>query len=150
MFGGGATRPARHNLDLTFSLAEAHDSDSPTEAGADSPAATPFDGYSTMLTGNVDYRWDGSRVQFRVGEASAVRYLNDAGELRVVSHTAAAGVSANLGSRTSVLLNQTVAYSPSDLYSLFPSDSVVSPGIRCRRRPITTSTTSFRMHTAPP
>ncbi|MCA1652537.1 MAG: hypothetical protein LC753_20480 [Acidobacteria bacterium] len=38
------------------------------------------------------------------------------------------GLSARLGERTTLLANQTAAYSPSYLYGLFPSDAVSTPG----------------------
>jgi hypothetical protein len=63
-----------------------------------------------------------------VSGSSAVRYYNDLREVRSVSHSVGAGVTATLTSRTTMSANATAAYSPSYLYSLFPSGQVSEPG----------------------
>jgi len=128
LFGASDSRATRHELDLTFLLAEGHDTDTPSELRGVGGPDTLFGGYSTIFTSNADYRWERSRVHVAAAGASTLRYFNDLGELRSMSHTAAAGLTVRLASRTSASINQTAAYSPSYLYGLFPDESATNPG----------------------
>jgi hypothetical protein len=129
LFGGeDARRRVSHKLDFSLSLVEANDSDVPAELFRIGPADTMLGGYSTMFMGTGEYRWKGSHVEVGATGASVVRRYNQLQDVRVVSHTAGVGLSARLGGRTTLLANQTAAYSPSYLYGLFPSDAVSTPG----------------------
>jgi len=128
LFGGSDDRRARHKLDFSLSLVEANDSDTPAEFRGIVPTDTVLSGYSTMLGANADYGWKGSRVQVRATGASVLRYYGDLESVSTVSYSAGVGVSARLGGRTTIVANQTAAYSPSYLYGLFPREAVGHPG----------------------
>ena len=128
LFGGGdAGRRVHHKLDFSLSLVEANDSDTPAELPGIGPSDTGLSGYSTMFMGNADYHWERPRVQVGATGASVTRRYN-LQDLRSVSGSAGVGLSARLGGRTTLLANQSAAYSPSYLYGLFPSDAVRNPG----------------------
>jgi len=120
--------PARQKLDLSFTLGEAYDSDTPEALRGIGTTETLFNGYSTIFAGGGEYRLDKPRVQLAARAASEFRYVNELDELRAVSTSGAIGVDGRLGPRTSLLLNQSVAYSPSYFYGLFPSDPAHYPG----------------------
>ena len=129
LFGGGDVgRRVRHKLDFSLSLVEAYDSDANAELLGTGPTDTLLRGHSTMFMSNAEYRWEGPRVQVGATGASVLRRYNQLGKVRTVSHTAAVGLSAGLGGRTTLLANQTANYSPSYLYGLFPGDAVTNPG----------------------
>jgi hypothetical protein len=129
LFGGGeVSRRVHHKLDFSLSLVEANDSDTPAELRGIGPSDTVSSGYSTMFMGNGEYHWDHSRVQVGATGASVLRRYDQPQSVRSVSGSGGLGLAARLGGRTTLLANQSVAYSPSYLYGLFPSDAVKNPG----------------------
>jgi hypothetical protein len=115
-------------LDLTLSVTAVRDSDIPLEAQTlvnTDPVSTSD---STMFTGSGDYGWRSRTLQLRASGSSAIRHDRASGDIRPVSHTAAAGLTASLPLVT-VFVNQTGAYSPSYLYALFPQAAPVGPGV---------------------
>jgi hypothetical protein len=125
---GGGTSGRGHGLEVSGSVVEAYDGDVPLEVAALASSFGEAQGYSTMFLGNLDYDWQSPRVQVGANGASALRHYQELGEFRSVSHTAGFGLSSRLGQRSTLSLNQTAAYSPSYLYSLFPSVSPVDLG----------------------
>ena len=83
---------------------------------------------SRNLAATANYAWQRRGLQFAATGASTFRYYNDLGEVASVSHTAGVGFSAELARRTHLSVNQTVAYSPSYFYGLFPSVTTPVPG----------------------
>jgi hypothetical protein len=81
-----------------------------------------------MLMANMDYGWQGSRVRVGVTGASALRYYSELESVSTASYAAGFGVSARLDGRTTIFANQSVAYSPSYLYAVFPREAVTNPG----------------------
>ena len=129
LFGGSDVgRRVHHKLDFSLSLVAANDSDTPAELRGIGPTDTVLSGYSTMFMSNAEYHWDGSRVQVGATGASVLRRYNQLQGVRSVSASGGLGLSARLGGRTTLLANQSVAYSPSYLYGLFPSEAVMNPG----------------------
>jgi hypothetical protein len=127
LFGGNNTPQADHTFDLNVTLAGAYDDDVYGDLlGGSDPLRPQVGGFSTMLLAGADYNWRGRRVQFGATASSALRHFAETDEFQNVSQTAGLGFSAELGQRTNLMLNQTIAYSPSYLYGLFPS--VVQPG----------------------
>jgi hypothetical protein len=57
-----------------------------------------------------------------------LRHYSQVEEARTLSYSGGLGLSARLGGRTTLLANQSVAYSPSYLYGLFPSIAADAPG----------------------
>lgn len=129
--GGNVTRPGtRNTLHVSALLAEAYDDDAPAElAPTIDPTGLNLGGYSTMLIASADYSWISPAFQFAAGGGSAVRYLADRNEIRTISHNAAVGMSVRLPKRTTWVMNQTAAYSPSYLYGLFPRAETIEPGV---------------------
>jgi hypothetical protein len=125
---GGGTPERGHGLEVSTSVVEAYDGDVPLEVAALASSFGEAQGYSTMFLGNLDYDWQSPRLQVGANGASALRHYQELGEFRSVSHTAGFGLSSRLGQRSTLSLNQTAAYSPSYLYSLFPSVSPVELG----------------------
>jgi hypothetical protein len=119
--GGDATPSGRHKLDFSLSAVEANDSDAPPDLRGATGDPLPG-GYSTMFLGNMEYRWDGRRVQIAAGSASVLRRYTTIGA-RSVSHSAEVALTARLGPRTTLSAGQTAAYSPAYLYGLFASDA---------------------------
>lgn len=129
LFGGSTSEPGRKSLLFTLSLAEAYDDDVLGELGAGfDPRVARESGYFTSLTANAAYRRRGGRVDFAGTAASAIRYIGKLDEIRPVSHTGSLGMSARLSPRTTFSADQTAAYAPSPLYSLFPGFTERSVG----------------------
>jgi hypothetical protein len=126
LFGGGPVDPnLRQRLDVTLSSTEASDSDVPAEAAIGVGVPAQPGGYSTILVGAADYSWRGPSVQVRATGTSTLSLFSPLADVvysfsRSVSHTAGVGVSARLSKHTTLVVNQTVTYSPAYLYSLFP------------------------------
>ena len=129
LFGGSSTRNSGQALDLTLSLIEGYNDDTSQEIGnVVDPNSGQAAGLQTMLVANASYTWQGTKGQFAANSSSALAYYNDLEETRNISHSVAIGFSAELSPQTTLLINQTAAYSPSYLYGLFPGDSTLEPG----------------------
>lgn len=127
LFGASENRTARQNLDVSFSLGEGYDSDVPAELRGIGDALVS--GRSTMIMGHTEYHWQSSRVQVGATGESSLRHYNQLSQVQQpFSYSGGIGLSARLGRRTTLLANQTAAYSPSYLYGLFPSTVPESPG----------------------
>ena len=128
LFAGSDKRRVKQKLEISFSVVEANDSDVPAEATGVLPTDALLSGYSTLLAANMDYGWQGSRVQFRATGASAMRYYSDIESVQSASYSVGIGASARLGGRTTLFANQSVAYLPSYLNAVFPQQAVTEPG----------------------
>jgi len=128
----GAVRPdtgAKTKLDVTASLAQGYDDDVPAELGSTlDPSSLQTGGPWTMVNAAANYAWAGKRAEFGATGASNLRYFADVGETRSVGHNAGVGLTLRLPSRTTFLVNQGAAYSPTYLYDLFPTGAVTEPG----------------------
>lgn len=127
LFGGADTRPARHALDVTLTAEGAHDTDTAPEV-ASATGDTFFGGYSTIVTGGLDYRFTRSRFGLTATGSSVWRRYAEAADVRSASHSGGIGFTASLDPRTTLTANQSLAYSPSYLYGLFPSAVPPAPG----------------------
>lgn len=128
LFGAQRSEKVPQTLDVSAFLLEAYDDNLFATLGPADPNTKPVSGFYTMLTPGVNYRLAHPRFQVGITEASALGYYPDVSQVKSISHNLGAGFSAQTGRGTTVLLNQTVAYSPSYLYGLFPKGSNVSPG----------------------
>ncbi|MEO5895014.1 MAG: hypothetical protein ABIS06_04885 [Vicinamibacterales bacterium] len=128
LFGARSERTGGHNLELTATLVQAYDDNLLAESGGISAGTNLVGGQYSMLQAGTQYKWAGRSVQLGINGSSAFRYYGQVGDVQTVSHAAAAGLSATLARRTSVLINQSVAYSPSYLFGLFPAVSGPEPG----------------------
>ena len=130
LFGG--IRPdanATKRLDLTLSLVEGYDDDVPKALQSTvDPTSLQSGGLSTIVNAGAGFAWRGERVEVGANAASALRHYAELGETRSVGHSAGLGMSARLPGRATLLMNQAAAYSPTYLYSLFPTGASIEPG----------------------
>ena len=125
--GTGYDKNVRHSLEFGATVTEAYDDDVPGEF-AGSPNDLLVSGYSTVLDFNGMYKWKSNRFEFGANGTSVLRYYNASDNFRSSTHVGAVGFSAKLSGSSEVFANQSVAYSPSHLYSLFPVDPLIDPG----------------------
>jgi hypothetical protein len=115
--------------DVSATLITAYDEDVPLELRpAIDPTGLESGGLSTMLTSNANYARQGRRLFFSASGSSALRHYARTDEIRAVSHSAGLGASLRLPWRTQIALNQSVGYSPSYLYTVFPRETAAVPG----------------------
>jgi hypothetical protein len=128
---GSPNQNAREALDVTLSVTAAYNSDvstaAPTAAvnqllGPDSIAR------SNQFHGNANYRWAADDLQVIASGTTAWLHDPQRGAVGGLGHTGAAGLTARLPRRTTLLVNQTATYSPSQLYNLFPRAAATGPG----------------------
>jgi hypothetical protein len=124
----GANENSRRRLDFTLDVAEAFDTDVPAEHRPTVAGGSPVSGgYSTVFVASADYGWRRPRAEFDAVGTSAVQYYEQLDQVKTLSHSAGVGLSARLPQRTTLLMSQTAAYSPSFLYQLFPTITGGSP-----------------------
>ena len=130
LFGGNRPVNSAQSLDMSLSLLEAYDDDVFADVGStvSSPTSRGVGGYFTALQSGFEYKHSGQRLSVGASGASVFRYYPELRKVRSVAHTMGAGFSTRLARRTTLLLNQTVAYSPSYLFGLFPGIAPVEPG----------------------
>ena len=125
------TDPAiHHRFDLNLSVIAANDDDVLTlpASGVVNPAdVTQSSGFNTTFDGSGSYAWQGEKVQFGASAATAIRYYTSIQDYSSTS-SAGVGVTAEIARRTTLNVNQTLAYSPPYLYGLFPSVQPEDPG----------------------
>jgi hypothetical protein len=121
LFGGGArTATERQTFDVSFSLAEAYDENlvadtTPTAAAS----AFQTSGVYSSFIPQVNFAQQGQRLQFALNAGSNVRYYDHGQQFVALSHSIGAGLSAQLSSRNTFSINQSVNYSPASLFGLF-------------------------------
>jgi hypothetical protein len=129
LFGSHGNETSTQRLDVWGLVLEAYDDNLFATLGSTvDPTSRQMGGFYTMLQPGVDYRLTHRRVQVGVVEASALGYYPDFKEIKSISHNLGAGVSMQAARKTTILVNQTAAYSPSYLYGLFPTSPEVTPG----------------------
>jgi hypothetical protein len=129
LFAAPVGPPARQTMNLTLTFTEAYDQDVLAEGGAGPNSGVPsLSGYSSMLTARTEYTRHGRRTQLGITAASDLRYYAPLKTVRSTSGSVGLGVSTSLPGGATWLFNQTVAYSPSYLYGLFPGPPSGNPG----------------------
>jgi hypothetical protein len=130
LFGG--VKPdagANTRLDFGVSVVQGYDQDIPTAlVGTVDPNSLQSGGYTTMLNATANYAWRRNRTEVAANGASAIRHDSELGATRNGGHGAGLGVNTRVGGRTSLYLNQSASYSPTYLYSLFPTGGALVPG----------------------
>ncbi len=120
LFGAADVRRGRNTLDFEWSTVQGYDSNVPAELQTIAPTETLASGSSTMFLGHMKYRWQGSRVQVEGTSESAFRQYHELEDFSPFSYSGGIGISARLDGRTTLRGHQSVAYSPSYLFGLFP------------------------------
>jgi hypothetical protein len=129
LFGSHGDEKSTQRLDVSGLVLEAYDDNLFATLGSSvDPRSRQMDGFYTLLQPGIDYRFTQQRVQVGVTGMSALGYYPDFRELKSISHNLGAGVSMQPGRKTTILVNQTAAYSPSYLYGLFPTSPETVPG----------------------
>ena len=117
LFGG--VRPdaaAKTRLDFSASLIEGYDTDVPSFfLSSVDPSSVQSGGFSTIIDTSAAYAWRSARTQVGVNGTSVFRHYADVGETRAVGSSVGIGASTRLPGRTTLLVNQSAAYSPADL-----------------------------------
>jgi hypothetical protein len=128
LFGGSGYDPkVRHSLEFNMAVTEAYDDDAPGQFVGN---VNDFlvSGFSTVLEGNGQYKWRNNRVELGASGTSVLRYYNEFDNFRSATHSGAFGFSAKLTPTSDFFANQSVSYSPSYFYQLFPTDPNLDPG----------------------
>lgn len=128
LFGANNTTTTNgQSLSLNVTIAEAYDDDV-MSLGGPTLRADPVHGYYSLLSAGAEYAHRSENVQVGFSALSALRYDSGPGIVNTMSGGVAAGISTRLPGRGQWHLDQSVSYSPSYLYGLFPDGSTDSPG----------------------
>lgn len=124
----GATRSDETRLSGLVSLSEMVESELPEEVGLGPPGTRRRTGGKlTLLTGSAGVGHSFGRAQIAATAETAFRYDDRLDLVDAVGHSVGLGVNVRLPRRSAIRMNQTAAYSPSPLYTLFPS--TVAPAL---------------------
>jgi hypothetical protein len=126
LFGGGSHGTSGQSVDLSATIVAAYDDNLIADAAGVSQGVPAVSGQYAMLQAGGKYSWVTPRLEVGITGASAFRSYNLGGP-RNISQSAGFGLSAALPGRTRLSVNQSAAYSPSYLASLFPG--VVDPAL---------------------
>jgi hypothetical protein len=114
LFGGANTGPRRQtSVSFNGSVSEVYDRDE-VEDGE-----PQLGGLYTNFTGDLDYGRYGSRVQIAATGGANLRYYSQLSEFLAADYHAGAGVGTRVAPHTTMLISETVAYSPVALPGLF-------------------------------
>ena len=120
VFGGaGGGSDIGKTIDLTLDAAEVYDQNLTAEAGITSPSAFQVSGFYTLLAPQLRFKSNGTRFQLIASADSNARYFGQTNDFAVTSYDAGVGFNAQMTTRTSVSVSQSVTYAPSYLYGLF-------------------------------
>jgi len=122
----GATRSdvgGFNKLNFTAEIAEGLDSDLPPELASNISRSLQTGGLSTLFEAGADYSHSRKHLRLAGNASTAFRYYQSLNRLDALSHTAGLGANVTLPKKGSLQIDQSVAYSPSYLYQLFPVDS---------------------------
>ncbi|MET0213177.1 MAG: hypothetical protein ABW292_09250 [Vicinamibacterales bacterium] len=108
-------------LDVMLEVNGAYDTDASQDVLFPSPGQLQPEGYSAWGVGSLNYIRRYARGELQAVASSAVRYLPDFQEFHSVMHTGGVSIAASLPHRFGLKANAALAYSPSYLYSLFPT-----------------------------
>ena len=123
-----STNKAPQTLDAAVSLTAAYDNDlSGLGAAATEIFGPEVTAYSDQILANAEYRWAARDVEIRASGTSTWLHDRRSGIVTGLSRSGAAGLTARLPRRTTLILNQTVNASPANLYNLFPR-ATAGPG----------------------
>lgn len=129
LFGRDIRTNARTLLDLSASVTEGYDSDVPRQFRSTiDPTNVQGGGMTTLFNAGAYYAWRRNKTQVGANASSFLRHYAELGQLRSVGHSAGLGMTTQTLGTTMLSLNQSAAYSPTYLYSLFPGNADVRPG----------------------
>jgi hypothetical protein len=119
LFGTRGEAELGQSLEVSATLVQAYDDNLLAESGSISSGTPTISGQFTMLQAGSQYKWVNNVLALGLTGASAFRHYNQVGGIQTISHVGAAGLSASLSRRTTLLINQDAAYSPSYMFGLF-------------------------------
>jgi hypothetical protein len=114
LFGGATTEQrGRSFLNFNGSVLQVYDRDEVEEGEPE------LGGLYTNLTGDLDFRRDGTRTTFAATGGANLRYYTQLSQFLAADYHGGVGVESRVTPRTKMLLNQAVSYSPVTLPNLF-------------------------------
>ncbi len=129
LFGGSASGTDRNEDWVMFTVTQAYDQDVLGDIGQPLQKALEQGGFYTELNGETNYRVTGRRVELSLNGGTTFRYYRDEDAVVGVGHHGGMGATFHLSPATSLLVSQTIAYSPSYLYGLFADVMAPQPGL---------------------
>ena len=124
LFGASAQAPRKRKvLDLSMGLAEAYGNDADEEESHGNSRSGRA--LHSRIQADLRYAQRVGKAQLSLTAGSAVRYYASLNDLATVQHRLAANVSAPIGRRTQIRVNQGVFYAPEYILTLF---APASPG----------------------
>ena len=130
LFGGiQPDANAKKRADVKVSLVHGYDEDVPQVLIPTlDPSSLQSGGFSTSFMSDFSFASRSNRVDVGVNAGTVVRYYAEAHDTRLLGHNAGVGVSWRLPKRTTLLANQSAAYTPTYLFGLFPAPGNIEPG----------------------
>ncbi len=126
-------------LNVALAVATAYDSDLSVEASAASYLLGPqLITNSNQLLGSGRYQWRARDVQLRADGSSLWVHDRQTGRIGGLNHSAVGNLTARLPRRITLLVDQTVTYSDSPLYRLFPQGAATDGREARQARPAAT------------
>ncbi|HTM31487.1 MAG TPA: hypothetical protein VL263_09285 [Vicinamibacterales bacterium] len=114
LFGGASTeKETGTRVNFNGSVIEVYDQDELEEG------EPQLGGLYTSFTGDVDYKRNGTRMQFAASGGGNLRYYHEISQFLAADYRGTAGVEADVARRTTLVLNQAVSLSPVSLPNLF-------------------------------
>jgi hypothetical protein len=123
-------------LNVSLAVAAAYDSDLSVESSAASYLIGPqLITNSNQFLGSGRYQWRARDVQLRADGTSLWVHDRQTGRIGGLNHSAGFNLTARLPRRMTLLVDQTVIYSDSPLYRLFPQGAATEGGEARQARP---------------
>jgi hypothetical protein len=153
VFGGAqATKnSAPKSADLSISIDEAYETN--VFDGSYKPDPTVFraHGFYSELKADGDYARNGEHLKFAATAGSNLRYYQDLQRVVPVNQYLGAGLTADFRHRTTISVNQTVAYTPSFFSGAFPTAAAPVLGLVSTAAPVpglvSTAGTDYSLNT---
>ena len=122
VFGGTrATNAGLNSADLSISIDEAYETNVFDESHRQDPTVFRAHGFYSELKADGDYARNGEHLKIAATAGSNLRYYQDLERVVPVNQYLGAGLTADVGHRTTISLNQTVAYTPSFFSGALPT-----------------------------
>jgi hypothetical protein len=128
VFGGGDGGAERDRLDVTAAVSSAIDSEVPPEFRSRARERGPQSGGSSaMLMATAEYEHTRRRMKIAANAHTSARYFQQLDLFSAMGQSVGLGSTVNLPRRATVEVSQTLDYSPSYLFRLFPA--VAAPAV---------------------
>jgi hypothetical protein len=116
-------------LDVRLDVAEAYDSNVLGDRGGVPVSPLTVSGLYTSASPEFDFAHRSKRLQVVFAGGSTFRRYPSLGTVEATTHHAVAGFNAEVTSRTTLSVTETVTYAPAYLYRLFTSATPLAPDV---------------------